>query len=199
MPRKSLIDDWFAMHDDGEFVRHGRSAPYSVVSPLAGCSCVLFTTKPVAILEAIGIAGLPKEIALIGRYGLPASADIEWITDFVKRQRILFFGDLDPPDLLIFAWLREHMPPDQVRFLGVSDSLLRALAVQFSGTAEMELAPSEAKSLPIIETVLPDLVSVVGARCARSLKRGKKIELEAALAAAKRSRTSILRLIRSKA
>ncbi len=96
---------------------------------------------------------------------------------------------------MIFAWLREHLPRKQPKFLGISDDFLRALGVQSSKSPTIQLAPPEAESVPVLEGILPDLVSLVGSSCARRLRDGRKLEIEGVLGAEKTLRVSILDLI----
>lgn len=193
-PMKS-IESWFAKHDDGEFVRHVRTVPYLVIGSTASDSPVLFTTKPAAVLGAIGGAQIPSELAVVGGCGLPTAADIRWIARFI-RTNVLFLGDLDPPDLLIFAWLREQLRRKQPKFVGISDPFLHALGVQLSRSPTIPFTPSERESVPLLDSVLPDLPRLVGSACARCLRDGLKLEMEGVLGAVTKPGRSILKAIK---
>ena len=46
-----------------------------------------------------------------------------------KKCSLLFLGDMDPADLMIFAWLREFLRPKSIVHLGVNDQYIAELAV----------------------------------------------------------------------
>ncbi len=173
-----LIEDWFASHDDGEFVAATRARPYSVVGPTTDGRPIVFTTKPSTVLPAL----YPDEEAdgpgVIGRYGLPSRTDLGWIAALIGSRELLFLGDMDPVDLVVFAWLRSSLSPRQVTFAGVNDALLEAAGLSETPAVAMPLAPSEQQSLALLRKVLPDLGHTVGPNCARLLEQGHKIELE---------------------
>jgi len=100
----TLIENWFAERDgDGEFVRLPRAFPYSVIGPSNSESgSLLFTSKPHAV-EAAFRDEAPVGLAMVGRYGLPHPADVDWIRGMAPTSGIMFLGDMDPVDLLVFS------------------------------------------------------------------------------------------------
>ncbi len=180
-----LIQSWFVRHDgDGEFQCGERVFPYTVIGP-AGMDRFIFTTKPRGVLAIIERCGVQDGIGMIGRYGLPAAADLEWIRKIVGRRRLLFLGDMDPVDLLVFAWLAERLGSRRVGYLGVNDALLDALRIRPVQPLLIECALSERKSLAFLKRVFPAFPAVVGPRCAQMLERGEKMEFEAVVSAKK--------------
>lgn len=120
----SLIEAWFERHDgDGEFARHGRMLPYTFVAPASDASTIVYTTKPAAVLAAVGDK-LPPPLGIVGRRGLPGASDPAWIRCLVGEGELRFLGDLDPVDLMVFAWLRWRLHPTPVAYLGVGDACL---------------------------------------------------------------------------
>jgi hypothetical protein len=115
---------------------------------------------------------------LIGRYGLPEVGDLEWIRSLTTGRDHIFLGDCDPPDLLIFAWLRCHL--HGLRYVGVGELLLHKLAIPNLTSIEITLSDSEVRSLPLLRRACPDLTAIVGPKCAAMLDRGRKIEIEGA-------------------
>jgi hypothetical protein len=176
-----LIEGWFAKHDDGEFGpsrRVRRSFPYSVLGPTTDGAPIVFTTKPSVVLAAIDQEEVADGPGVIGRYGLPSRTDLDWIDRIIGARALLFLGDMDPVDLMVFAWLRSSLHPKQVTFAGINDALLEAARLSATTPLSIPLAASEQQSLTLLRSVLPDLGDTVGRDCARLLEQGRKIELE---------------------
>jgi hypothetical protein len=175
------IEDYFAASsDDGEFVRYPRDAQYHVIGPSQSTRWMLFTTKPAVVSAALdGGPSYEHQMGLIGRYGLPLPADVAWISGLVGHSELLFLGDMDPVDLMVYAWLRASLLPKPVRHIGVSDTLLADFAVPVPQWCIMRCADSELAARSVIQQVLPNLAETVGPQCAALLAEGRKIELEA--------------------
>jgi hypothetical protein len=168
-----LIRSWFAKHDgDGEFATGMRAAPYSVIGPVGAAGRVVFTTKPHSASAILNESETSKSVGMIGRYGLPDKADLVWIRTVVGRRVLLFLGDMDPVDLLVFAWLRASLGQKRVVHLGVSDSLLEAIQFEPNSSLCIRCASSERKSLALLNQVLPGFREIVGPRCAAMLDQG---------------------------
>lgn len=168
------IEGWFADHSDGEFVVGLRASPYFVVGPSIQSERIIFTTKPMIVSTAVYDLKMSEDIGMIGRYGLPSRADLNWIGPMVAPCQLLFLGDMDHVDLLVFAWLRAGLHPKPITYAGVSDTLFQGAVPSQS----IPCAPSEQRSLPFLQEAVPDLVGVTGYMCARMLKQGRKIEIE---------------------
>ena len=164
------IESWFRQHDDGEF---------AILTPdrlerqgeVESADTIVYTTKP-ACVSRMQSAALGSAIAIAGGYGLPDAAALETLP---KRAEWLFVGDADPPDLLIFAWLRTHHP---IQWRGVCDAMLPANRSAIT----IALSPSERAAVPLLNSLCPDYREQIGPRCAALLIEGLKIELEGALA-----------------
>ncbi len=173
------IRAWFFERDgDGEFVFGGRARPYSVIGTPDDAGCIIFTTKPAAVSEVIEHAGDAFHCSMVGRYGLPDDSDLHWIRKLIGRRPLMFLGDLDPVDLLVFAWLRAKLRSTPVVHLGLNDVLLKALGRLSLSRLSIPLAPSEQESLPFLKETLPDLSAMIGPTCAKLLERGRKVELD---------------------
>ena len=120
---------------------------------------------------------------MIGHYGLPRPSDVLWIERVALSNELFYLGDLDPPDLMIFAWLREKFFPKPIRHLGISDAYLTQLRAVLPPTFVMQCSPSERRALPVLRKVFPDLAETIGAGAAQLLMEGRKIELEAVVSA----------------
>lgn len=174
-----LIEAWFLEHDgDGEFLSHTRGFPYSVIGSLSASGCIIFTTKPQSVAGVMQEADASRCIGMVGRYGLPDKEDILWIRKVIGRQQLVFLGDMDPVDLMVFAWLRASLRSKHVTYLGINDALLNALGLSSIKSLSSVCAPSERRSLALLEKVFPDLRETLGEKCAEILGRGHKIELE---------------------
>ncbi|HET6880346.1 MAG TPA: hypothetical protein VFI31_09335 [Pirellulales bacterium] len=179
-----VIEEFFASHDgDGEFGLHPRSAPYSVIWPRKGCAHLMLTTKPhfVAALAADTDEALTNGVAMIGGSGLPNADDVHLLGSLSDAVAVWFLGDLDPPDLMIYAWLRGMLPLRHVNYLGIGDKLLEFFAVGVGALTRIELAPSERESLVTLQRAFPDVRDTVGSLCTDVLMGGNKVELEALL------------------
>lgn len=177
---KHCIAQWFADHDlDSEFVIHERPSPYSVVGPPHHASKIVIVTKPTTVLATTHDSGAFDSMGLIGGYGLPTESDFEWMHRLCHQHELLFLGDMDPVDLLVFGWLREQLLPQSIAFLGVSDRYLAALQVTPPESYFIQLSDCEREALSLVGEVFPDLESMIGSGCAGLLNRGQKIEIEA--------------------
>jgi hypothetical protein len=176
----SLIQRYFqSCINDSEFSLLERIYSYTVIGPPSDHSRIIYTTKSQAVVRALGECGDWHNLGMIGRYGLPNDHDAAWIRAVVGPRELLFLGDMDPPDLMIFAWLRERLHPIRVTHLGINDTYLDQLQVVVPKNFMIKLGPSEKKSLPILRRVLPDMANILGPRCAAILNKNLKIELEA--------------------
>lgn len=190
-----LIHDWFLRHPtDLDFITVGHAAPYSVIGPWTDASLVLYTTKPNAILHDIKNQDWTSRFALIGRCGLPNAEDLDWINAIRKSRQLVFLGDLDPPDLMIYQWLKS-LSGGSVLFLGVSDFLIDALGTPYSDSFLMALSDKELESFELLADVYPDFRETVGPQCAAILDRQRKLEVEAIVSANKGNESVILRAL----
>lgn len=182
------IDDWFAERDgDGEFARHSRGVAYLIVGPITDGGRAILTTKPRIFAAALGELGSSerevRDVSMVGRYGLPAADDLKWIRAVLGDARPLFLGDMDPVDLLIYAWLKAQAEMQDIEYMGVHDRLLCALGISFERCVTCSCLPSECDSLDLLVHVLPGLREFVGADCYSALENGQKIELESLVSA----------------
>jgi hypothetical protein len=88
---------------------------------------------------------------------------------------------LDPPDLLIFAWLRASLSSQAVVHLGVNDALLAQLNANVPDHYTIPLSPAESGAIELVERTLPDLHELVGPRCTGILQSQRKLEIEAVI------------------
>ena len=153
--------------------------PYTVISPTEISGPIVYTTKNRPFHTAICEDEQSSQLGLIGRYGLPSRTDLPFIQSFAARHELSFLGDLDPPDLLIFAWLRIQLRPQPIRYLGISDWYVERLRVVLRQSSQISLSESEQGALALFAAVLPDCRSLVGDDCWALLQSGRKIELEA--------------------
>lgn len=174
-----LIREWFAEHDgNGEFVSGIKAFPYSVIGSTDSAGHIIFTTKPTIVSAIIHNCETAQDFGMVGRYGLPDASDLHWIRKMIGLRPLLFFGDMDPVDLMVFAWLRANLHSKCVTHLGVNDAFLKSLNISSVKTLSSPCAPSELKSLVLLKKVLPYLREVVGQKCNKMLEKGYKIELD---------------------
>lgn len=186
------IRRWFAECDDGDFSLPTRDSPYLVVPPSGGSARVLYSTKPQCVLALLSRmpSGFPG--GLVGRCGLPDEDDLPWLRLWADRQRLLFLGDADPCDLLIYAWLRSRL---DITYCGLSDSLLHRIGVNLDDACIIPQESSEMAAVRLVTEHLPDLAALVGERCAEIIRSGRKIEVELLVSKATISPDSVLRAL----
>lgn len=177
------IETWFAANADGEFVVGAEAGLYSVIPPPGEWARIIFSTKPSPIAMAIEQSSRRSELGLIARQGLPGEADLDWFLGMIGGCELWFLGDMDPPDLMIFAWLRHRLPEKKVLHLGVSDAYLGAFQSSLPKWSVVPCATSEIEAMGTLATVFPEFRKAIGPKCASLLDQGSKIELEAAVCA----------------
>lgn len=164
------IESWFRRHDDGEFATLTPDR-FARQGEVENAGTIVYTTKLACAFRMQSLAS-GSAIAIAGGYGLPDAAILETLP---KHGKWLFVGDADPPDLLIFAWLRTHRP---IQWRGVCDAML---PINYSDIT-ISLSPSERVAVPLLDAFCPDYRDLIGPHCSALLASGLKIELEGVLA-----------------
>jgi hypothetical protein len=170
------IENWFRQHEDGEFSIVPQEVPSVCVGDRSAACTLVYTTKQ-HCLSRIELGELVQPVAILGRYGLPRRGDLDWLCGGNVCR--LFLGDADPPDLLVFAWLREHV---SIQWAGVSDEFFNARGYDRDPTIQIQLADSELAAVTQLVRLCPDYHELLGEFTSSLLDRGAKIELEGALA-----------------
>lgn len=172
------IRDCFAKYENsaGDFVLATSGWPFTVIPPKASTDAILYCTKQHSLLGLIQKLDRDPNFEAILRYGLPSEEVADWLRSQVGSRRLLFLGDADPADLLIYSWLRERLP---IQYAGLSDELLLRCGVELSDHLTIQLAESEVAALPLVRQCLGDLPRHVGQWCSDLLNSGRKIEVEA--------------------
>jgi hypothetical protein len=116
-----------------------------------------------------------SKVGLIARGGLPRESDVAWLRTLVGTRNLIFLGDLDPPDLLVFAWLRAC----RISHFGVNDAYLAQLRAVIPDSFTIQLSPTETAAMPLVGTALPDMQQLLGSKSTQTLNSGRKIEIEA--------------------
>ncbi len=179
MNRLNQIESWFHEHQDGEFGILPADHASLRVGDSQTASTVVYTTKPHCLSLIARIPTLAQPVAGIGRSGLPLRSDAHFLgNQSDPRASLLFLGDADPPDLLVFAWLREHVA---IRWFGVSDSFLRLCGNLGNREILIKSADSEKSTVLRLPDLCPDYRELLGDYCSSALDRGSKIELEGAM------------------
>ena len=112
---------------------------------------------------------------VVGRHGLPNESDINWLQSTADGRRLVFVGDADPCDLLVFAWMQSRI---DIVHHGLNDSLLEQCGVSLND--RMTIAQSESKSaaMPLLSAFAPQFPTLLGPNCANLIQAGRKVELE---------------------
>lgn len=177
------IRTWFAEHEeDGDFPC-SPCHPYEVLRPGADDGRIIFTTKPRSVALAIKANSGCANLGMMGRFGLPDETDLDWIVSAGSRRQLLFLGDMDPVDLLVFAALRAMLPAGNVSYLGISDTYLAKLDVFIPKSYFIRCTSSEIASLALLKEVFPKLREFIGPKCLQHLEQGMKLEVEAIVSA----------------
>ena len=179
------IEAWFAKNDgDGNFTRSPRHFPYTLIGVSGPCGTIVYCSKLLKYLF-LDDRQVPSNVGLLQRYGLPNRNDLGWMRQLVGKRKLLFFGDLDPVDLLVFAWLRRRLRGVWLEHLGINDALLAAVGFEPADSVPsgrtIRLRGSEKKAMQVLAKAFPDFAEIVGEKCAALLARGRKLEIEAIL------------------
>ncbi|MCE9528109.1 MAG: hypothetical protein K8R36_18870 [Planctomycetales bacterium] len=176
--RIAAIEKWFREHDDGDFSIVPAGIPSVRGGETLAPRTLIYTTKQYC-LPRIEISAFVQPVATLARYGLPSRDDLDFLRGSGSEISRLFFGDADPPDLLVFAWLREHLP---IQWAGVSDDFLNSRSYAGYPGIHIRLSDSERAAVAELGRLCPDYRKLLGDSCASLLENGMKIELEGALA-----------------
>ena len=174
------IENWFHRLDDGDFSAHPTGESSTRIGDGHSAATVVYTTKLHCLTRIVDLAILRQPVAAIGRYGLPVTDDLPFLRGPGQSVSRIFVGDADPPDLLVFAWLREHV---SITWHGVNDDFLKRHGSIHRKGIQIPMAVSELETIPNLQRFCPDFRDLLGEYCSSILDRGFKIELEAALIA----------------
>lgn len=176
----NLIDHWFSGDfEDGDFIRADRCACYFVLAPLASSKVVYYFPKSsIAFAAAQKVEG-PIDFGIISHSGLPNEVDVDWLVTAIGNRQLLFIGDLDPADIMIFAWLRDRLSSLRVTHLGINDLFLERVKVVVPRRYQIRMRSSEVTACVAITQTIPDLAQMLGPNCFQVLANGYKIEIEA--------------------
>lgn len=177
----------FGNYNEGDFARPNRSAPYSLVLPRSMPATWLYVTRP-PIVQHIFWDDPHFEFGILSRGGTPSEAEATILCDLLRGSVVGFLGDLDPPDILKFAWLQEAIQPCALSFLGISDALLKGAGVGTTERIAFAMADLEALALPVLTEYVPNLAELVGPRCHAVISESKKCELEGVLSFGEREK-----------
>jgi hypothetical protein len=196
----TLIEAWFAKNDgDGDFTRPPRNYPYTLIGVSRSSGTIIYCSKLLPYLF-LDNREVPSNVGLLQRYGLPNQNDLGWMRQMVGKRKLLFFGDLDPADLLVFAWLRRRLRGVRLEYLGINDSLLAAVGFEPADSVPsvrtIRLRGSEKKAMQVLAKAFPDFPEIVGERCAGLLARGHKLEIEAILSLNAATRDALFAALR---
>ncbi len=179
--RVAEIESWFSSHDDSEFVVMPADYSSTLIGNFATAQTILYTTKQHCLPRIKSLSQFPGPIATLARYGLPLVDDLPLLRQ--SSQSLIFIGDCDPPDLMIFAWLREHLP---IVWHGVSDAFLMTHGTYQNSCIHIGMGEMERSACQYLPDFFPDFRDVVGPYCAGLLDDGFKIEVEGAIVELKR-------------
>lgn len=174
----SEIESWFRDHEDGEFVVLLSKHPSTVIGDRSAPRTVVYTTKPSFLARHLQRFDLAHPVLIVGRPGLPQSTDLAHLERSPVVTNCFFLGDADPPDILIYAWLREHVA---IGWLGVRDELLDRVPSTDRPRMQIPMSDAEKQTMRVLPDLCPDFRGLLGPYCSSALDRGSKIELEAAM------------------
>lgn len=175
--RVGAIEKWFREQEDGDFSIASPEIPSVRGGDCLAARTLIYTTKQY-FLPRIEISAFLQPVATLARYGLPSRDDLDYLRGGCSEMSRHFIGDADPPDLLVFAWLREHLP---IQWAGVSDDFLSSHFYDGYPGIHIRLSDSERAAVAELGRFCPDYRELLGDSCASLLESGMKIELEGAL------------------
>jgi hypothetical protein len=115
---------------------------------------------------------------MIGRYGLPFSGDLPLLYPNATSINRIVIGDADPLDILIYSWLREHLP---IPWYGFNDGFLIRHDNRTLDGIQIALSDSERETAEKLSQFCPDFRELLGHYCSTLLDDGFKIDLEGAI------------------
>lgn len=178
------IEDWFGgQYQDADFIRCPHNYPFDIIGPKPEGDRVVYCTKKSIAYRALQETESDLTAGLIARCGLPHREEATWLREFIGERKLIFVGDLDPVDIMVFAWLRQRLEPITTVHHGINDSFVAALDVVIPNTYRIQLKPTEAAAVAELGELIPDVRDVLGPECFRILNEGYKIELEAVVSA----------------
>jgi len=172
------IESWFHEYEDGEFVTVSSDNWSRLTGSHAAPRTLIYTTKIHCLGQDLRALDVAHPVMIVGRYGLPRTADLTHFDTLRSGAGCYFLGDADPPDILAFAWLREHAA---IHWLGVNDELLKQRSDSAGDLLEIVMSDSEKQAMRLLPNWCPDFRDLLGLHCSGALDRGFKIELEAAM------------------
>jgi hypothetical protein len=181
--------------DGGELI-YGRDYPYTILFPPGKPPIVVYTTKREATWKLLMLENGNLPVGIIAHYGLGRDEDMPRVAATAEGCRVCFLGDCDPFDLLVFAWLRMHMP---IRYVGTSDSVLSAVGVDVNDRSiAIPLSEEELRAMSLVREVWPGYSEAVERACAGLLERNYKLEVEALLSCRTKPASDLLELINAR-
>lgn len=174
--RVDEIEAWFLAHKDGEFGVAPSDYASVRIGDAATARTIVYTTKHQCLRRIRDLSQLPEPIATLGRYGLPTDDDLPFVCRSSPTR--IFIGDCDPPDILVFAWLREHLP---IVWHGVNDDFLERHGTRSLDWIRIPLSAAERKAVSVLPQLCPDFRTLLGKYCSSIIDDGFKIELEGAV------------------
>ncbi len=176
--RQREIESWFHDHEDGEFAVLPAEHPSTVVGDRVVSRTVIYTTKLHCLVQNVEAFSVARPVMMLGRCGLPLPSDLIHLAEFAIDASCHFVGDADPPDVLAFAWLREHVA---IGWLGVNDALLNGAQNSENAPTALSMSAAERAAMEVLPVLCPDFRELLGPYCSSVLDRGFKIELETAM------------------
>jgi hypothetical protein len=125
-----------------------------------------------------------KNTGMIGRWGLPNDNEIEGFRAISQGRQILFLGDLDPTDLLVFMWLRQKLSEGEIVYWGIGDRYLDSIGHDLGEIPHLVCSDNEQLAYSLAADLSPELPLLLGPQCAAAIADGKKVELDAVVSVA---------------
>jgi hypothetical protein len=116
------------------------------------------------------------------------------LRDIARDCEVAFIGDLDPADLMVFAWLREQLAPTKVSLHGITDHFITALEVVLPESFRILMNSAETAATRELQQLFPDVGQLIGNNCCQILREGYKIEVEAIYSALEPGRQKRLQI-----
>lgn len=133
----------------------------------------------------------PEDWLVIERPSIPTHESLVATRQIAQgfKLPIIFFGDLRPLDLTVFALLRRGSPdfsskkvvPLPIHFSGINDAWL-ALADEFRRPGkrlqDLQMSSPEREQFELVTELVPDLQALTGLRSFNLLRSGQQVYLE---------------------
>lgn len=177
---RDRIEAWWEDNtDEGDCVLSDGLTPFSVRVPPARAQRVIVTPKPRRVIGMIEKGWLEADSCVVGQYALPTRNEWNFFRPLIEKKPLIFLGDLDVTDILIFHWMKSFPATKHMVYCGINDEFLDAVRFKCREEFLIRLQEPEQRCFEEFKKVFTRFREQLGNDSFALLSRGVKLELEA--------------------